>query len=157
MSLSKDNTKLIKSMVVECLLEGDNKVTKNISSSIIIFKEFLKKKNISCRVNFLQPDITKKYQDFGSLTVSVDISVGRSKNMSIKSLVSYIKKLAQKTNILRYFSFVGPGVSGNILDLEFDLKNKYITFYTNEKEEFPVDFNRFEGERYYLPKESKLL
>lgn len=151
MSLSR--SKLLKSIIKECiLLEAENKIQNSIFNTVRNFRDMLKNKGFSCRINFIQPDSSKRYQDFGSLTVSIDVSVGRTRNMSPKAIASYVRKLADRSNILRYFSFSGPGKSGNILDLEFELKTRYVKYYINNLEEFPIDTNRFEGDRYYLPK-----
>lgn len=134
------NTKSIKfAFSKEPLLEAPNKKRAQfyISSTIFKFKKELRRKKISCRTNFYQPDQDSRFGDFGALEVSIDTSCGRAKNMSIKSMEKFVKVWADRTGLSKFFNFSGTGVNTDRFEVDFDLKDKYVKMFM--KDDLPID------------------
>lgn len=135
----KNNKNSLRYAFDNLLLEKSNKkaIQIQIASLILSFKKELKRRKILCRTNFYKPDPSSKHGDFGSLEVSVDITRGRAKNMTKRSIEVFLRRLAEKINLTKFFVFSGSGENTDRFDVDFDLKDKYIEMFMND--ELPLD------------------
>lgn len=128
--------KVIKETIIVEQLKP-KQVQKEISSVIFRFKKELRKRKISCRTNFFSPDPEDRYGDFGALEVSIDISCGRSKDMTNRAIEKFVRIIADKTGLLKFFSFSGSGENTERFDVDFDLKTKYVNMFI--KDDLPLN------------------
>jgi hypothetical protein len=110
------------------LLESRD-VHQQIVSSILSFKDELKKRSFVCYINYDKPDPNKRHRDYGYCQVKVDMTQGRGKSISPKTLARMISRICDKLPIKRYFDYNTYDNDGKYCSCGFTLKPKYLQQY----------------------------
>ncbi len=142
-----------KSYSLKDILLEKRDIISDTETVMMSYKTILRKKRFLCKVSFTEPDFSVKHGDFGFLEVLIDLKSGRGKNMTKYSILKYSQRLAEKVELLKYFNYSGYSLNGQYLEIQFELKQKYINVYLDKyKENQTEESEETSKDAWYLPK-----
>ncbi len=121
---------LIRNSYLNCLNESKD-FHQQIVSSILGLKDELRKKSFVCYVNYDKPDSNKRHKDYGYCQIKIDMTQGRGKSVSPKTLARIVSRICDSLFIKKYFDFDSYDNDGKYCSCGLKLKPKYIQWYMN--------------------------